>query len=139
MFHRILVASDGSGPSMRGARLAALVAKALSAEVTVLTVASLPEQYKDDLCDEMEDGYIDEWKQALDATTREVRRGGIEPTTRFVREGNVVDAVLAELKSGGHDLLIIGRTGSGNAASKTMGSASDRLTSLVACSIMVIR
>ena len=139
MFHKILVASDGSGPSLRAAKLAAILAKALSAEVTVLTVASLPEQYRDDLSAEMEDGYIDEWKQALDATAKEVKQGGIEPATRFVRDGNIVDAIVAELNSGGHDLLIIGRTGTGNPASKTMGSASDRLTSMVACSIMVIR
>jgi nucleotide-binding universal stress UspA family protein len=88
---------------------------------------------------DMEDGYIDEWKQALDATAKEVKRGGIQPATRFIRDGNVVDAILAELKSGGYDLLVIGRTGAGNPASKTMGSASDRLTSMVTCSLMVIR
>jgi nucleotide-binding universal stress UspA family protein len=139
MFSKILVASDGSGPSIRAATAAAVIGKALSAEVTVLTVASIPEQYKDDLSADLEEGLIQEWKEALEATVAEVKRRGIEPAARFVREGGVVEAILAEAKDGGYDLLIIGRTGAGNPASNSMGAASDRLTSEAACSLMVMR
>lgn len=139
MFSKILVASDGSGPSMRAARAAALIAKAASAEVTVLTVASIPEQYKDDLSDDLEEGYIDDWRKALEATAKEVKRQGVEAKTRLARGGRAVPAILKELESGGYDLLIIGRTGSGNPASKSMGSISDRVISEAASSILIVR
>jgi nucleotide-binding universal stress UspA family protein len=139
MFTRILIASDGSGPSIRAARVGALIGKAFSAQVTVLTVASVPERYKPDLGSDLEEGYVDEWKHALDATVREMKRQGVEPATRFVREESVVPAILDELKGGGYDLLVVGRTGAGNPASKAMGSTSDRLTSEVVCSLLVVR
>ena len=139
MFTKILVASDGSGPSMRAARAAALIGAAVSAEITVLTVASIPEQYKDDLSDDLEAGYLDEWRKALEATAREVRNQGVEAETKLVREGGVAAAILEELDNGDYDLLAIGKTGSGSPASKTMGSISDRLTSDVLCSIMLVR
>ncbi len=133
------MASDGSEPSVRAARAAALVAKAASAEVTVLTVASIPEQYKDDLSDDLEEGYIDDWKKVLEATARELKRQGVEAGTKLVRAGGVVPAILKELKRGGYDLLVIGRTGSGNPASKTMGSISDKVTSEAVSSILLVR
>jgi nucleotide-binding universal stress UspA family protein len=139
MFAEILIASDGSGPSMRAARAAALVAKALSAKVTVLTVASIPEHYKDDLSDDLEAGYIDDWRKTLEATAKEVKAQGVEAETKLVREGGAAPAILKELESGGYDLLVIGRTGSGSPASKTMGSISDRLSSEVTCSILIVR
>lgn len=139
MFNRILVASDGSGPSMRAAAAAALIAKTAPAKVTVLTVASIPEQYKDDLSDRLEEGYIEEWKKALEATAGEITAQGVEAETRLVREARPAPAILEEIESGGYDLLVLGRTGSGNPASKTMGSISDRLTSEVACSILIVR
>ena len=139
MFTKILVASDGSGPSMRAARAAALIGATVSAEVTVLTVASIPEQYKDDLNDALEEGYIDEWRRALEATAREVRKQGIEAKTKLVRERGAVAAILEELGNGDYDLLAIGKTGSGSPASKTMGSISDRLMSEVLCSVMLVR
>ena len=139
MFTKILIASDGSGPSMRAARTAGLIAGAVSAEVTVLTVASIPEHYKDDLSDNLEAGYIDEWAKALEATVKEVEAQGVEAESKLVREGGAFAAILEELGSGGYDLLAVGRTGSGNPASKTMGSISDRLTSEVTCSILIVR
>jgi nucleotide-binding universal stress UspA family protein len=139
MFTKILVASDGSGPSMRAARAVALIAEASSAEVTVLTVASIPERYKADLSDDLEAGYIDEWKKALEATAKEIRARGIEARTRLARQGGAASAILEEVKRGGYDLLALGRTGAGNPASKTMGSISDRLTSEAGCSILIVR
>jgi nucleotide-binding universal stress UspA family protein len=133
------VASDGSGPSIRAAKAAALIGKAASAEVTVLTVASLPEQYTGDLSADLKEGFIQEWQGALDATVKEVKRQGVEAETRFIREGKPVAAIMREVQSGGYDLLVIGRTGAGNPASKTMGSISDKLTSQVTCSILVVR
>jgi nucleotide-binding universal stress UspA family protein len=137
MYNRILVASDGSGPSMHAARAAALIAKAVSAKLTVLTVASLPEQYKDDLSEDLEEGFIDEWRKVLEMTVAEVKRHGIEPESRLVRDKKPVPAIIAELESGGYDLLAIGRTGTGKTASKTMGSISDKLISEVICSLLV--
>ncbi len=139
MYSKILVASDGSGPSIRAARTAALIAKATSAEVTVLTVASIPEQYKGDLSDDLEEGYIDEWRKALEATVKEVKAQGVEAGARLVREGRAAPAILKELESGGYDLLAVGRTGSGSPASKTMGSISDSLASEATCSILIAR
>ena len=139
MFSKILVASDGSGPSIRAAGAAALIAKAASAEVTVLTVASIPEQYKDDLSDDLEEGYIDEWKRAMEATAKEIKAQGVEAETRLVREAGIAPSILKELESGGYDLLALGRTGSGNPASKTMGSISDKLRSEATCSVLIVR
>jgi len=139
MFTKILVASDGSGPSMRAASAAGLIAGVTSAEVTVLTVASIPEQYRDDLNDDLEAGYVEEWTEALEATVKQLKAQGVQAEKKLVREGEAAAAILKELEGGGYDLLAIGRTGSGNPASKTMGSVSDKITSESKCSIMLVR
>jgi nucleotide-binding universal stress UspA family protein len=139
MFNKILVLSDGSGPSMNAARAAGLIAKAVSGRVTVVTVASVPEQYMEDLSAGLEEGYIDEWEHVLEATVKEVKRQGVEAEGRLLRQGEVVRAAFGEIERGGYDLVIAGRTGQGSPSSRVMGSVSDALVAKVACSIMIVR
>jgi nucleotide-binding universal stress UspA family protein len=139
MYEKILVASDGSGPSIRAAQAAAVLAKAFSSQVTALTSAYIPRLYEGDMSSSMKEGYLDEWRAVLDATVEALRAEGIEPEAKLIQDEDPAAAILKELRDGGYDLLAVGRTGAGNPASKTMGGISEKLTTRADCSMLIVR
>jgi nucleotide-binding universal stress UspA family protein len=139
MYNKILVASDGSGPSMKAALIAGELAKAFAAQLTVVTVAYLPKIYATDLGSEMREGYVDEWKRVLDNTVKTVKEQGVEPGLRLLREEEPAGAVLEEVKRGGYDLLVVGRTGAGAPGSAMMGGVSRKIAEAAACAVLLVR
>lgn len=143
MYTKILVASDGSGPSVNAAKAAASVAKSMSASLTVVTVSYVPKAYAGDISDAMRQGYVDEWQHVLDLTVRAVEGEGVEPEARLLRDEEPAPAILAELESGGYDLLVVGRTGAGGqragAGQSMMGGVSVKLIGNAKCSVLMVR
>jgi nucleotide-binding universal stress UspA family protein len=139
MYTKILVASDGSGASIKAAEVGAEMAKAFSASLTVVTVAYVPGTYEDDLSADMREGYTDEWKHVLAATAKAAARIGVEPETKLLREGEPAVAILEEAEKGGYDMLIIGKTGAGSPASKVMGGVSRKIAEKAGCAVLVVR
>ena len=142
MFAKILVASDGSGPSINAAKAAAAMAGCISASVTVVTVAYVPKVYAGDISSNMAEGYLAEWRHVLDLTVKAARGGGVEPQGKLLRDQEPAPAILNELKSGGYDLLVIGRTGAGgqkvSSDHSMMGGVSMKLIANAPCSILVV-
>jgi nucleotide-binding universal stress UspA family protein len=139
MYSNIVIASDGSGPSMNAARIAGEIAKAFSSSVTVVTVAYIPETYKDDMGTELREGYLEEWKRVLESTAELVTKQGVEPKTTLLRGENPAKAILDEIEGGAYDLLIVGRTGAGNPASRMMGGVSKKLIEGSNCAVLLVR
>ena len=143
MFNKILVASDGSGPAMNAAEAAAAIATAMSAKLTVATVSYVPKAYAGDISPGMRQGYVDEWEQVLNATVAVVKRQGVEPEARLLREEEPVSAILHEIERGQYDLLVVGRTGAGGSgirktALAIMGGVSMKLLANAECSVLVV-
>ena len=139
MYKKIMIASDGSGPSMSAARIAGEIGKAFSAAVTVVTVAYIPKTYKDDMGSELREGYLEEWKRVLANTAETVARQGVEPQTALLRGEDPAKAMLGQLESGGYDLLVVGRTGAGSPGSGVMGGVSRKLIEGSHCAVLLVR
>jgi nucleotide-binding universal stress UspA family protein len=138
MFKKILVASDGSSVSMSAAQAGAAIARALGAELTVVTAAYFPKAYEQDVGPDMQEGYLDEWKRVLTETAKTVKEAGTEPRTKLLRTADVVEALVGEIEEGGYDLAIIGRTGRGRPSSDAFGSVSREIAQRLSCSLLVV-
>lgn len=138
MYSRIMIASDGSGPSMNAARIAGEIAKAFSCSVTVVTVAYVPRIYATDMGAELREGYKEEWKRVLASTADVVGRLGVKPETRLLEGDDPAQAILGALE-GSHDLLVVGRTGAGSPGSKMMGGVSRKLIEGSTCAVLLVR
>jgi nucleotide-binding universal stress UspA family protein len=128
MFHRLLIAFDGSSHSERALTEAVELARAINAELTVLTVA--PEIY------DMTLGYaappadfvgvreqIDEGLRAmLDAAVDTVPPD--LPVKKILRRGDAARAIVDEARDGKHDLIVMGSRGRGDFRSLLLGSVS---------------
>jgi nucleotide-binding universal stress UspA family protein len=139
MYTRILVASDGSSASVKGAEMGGEIAKAFSAALTIVTVAYVPRVYEGDLSTDMMEGYTEEWKRVLAMTADAAGRTGAEPETKLLQDGDPATALLEEAERGGYDLMIVGRTGAGSPASKVMGGVSRKVAEGASCSVLVVR
>ena len=143
MYSKILVASDGSGPAMNAAQAAAAIAKAMSAELTVATVSYVPKAYAGDISPAMRQGYVDEWEHVLKSTVTVVKRQGVEPKAKLLREGEPAPALLKELEQGQYDLLVVGRSGAGGsgvrrAGPALMGGVSMKLVGNARCAVLLV-
>jgi nucleotide-binding universal stress UspA family protein len=139
MYKKIMIASDGSGPSMNAARIAGEIAKAFSATVTVVTVAYIPETYKDDMGSELREGYLEEWKRVLASTAGAAAKQGVEPETVLLRGEDPAKVMLGQIESGGYDLLVVGRTGAGSPGAGVMGGVSRKLIEGSHCAVLLVR
>jgi nucleotide-binding universal stress UspA family protein len=138
MYENIIVASDGSSLSMRAAVAAAAIARALSAKLTVVTVAYFPKVYEGDVGSEMREGYTEEWKRVLKETLGQAGADGVQPEGRLL-EGEPAAALLDEVERGKYDLLVVGRTGAGSPRSRMMGGTSRKIVENATCSVLVVR
>jgi nucleotide-binding universal stress UspA family protein len=139
MYSKILVASDGSGPSMRAARIAGAIAKAFSAQVTVVTVSYIPKLYADDMSAAMREGYEDEWRRVMDDTVKAVKQEGVEVRPKLIRDQEPAPAIVKEMEDGKYDLLVLGRTGAGSSRPAMMGGISRKLVGNCSCSVLIVR
>ena len=127
---KILVAVDGSDAALRAMARAVELGGALGAELDVISVLDLGQlEFYDGFY--MTDDQLEAWqarlkKDALDAALERVPRSGPKTSTRVVR-GRVVPAILDELTAGGHQMLVLGRTGKGAIDRLVVGSVSRKL------------
>ncbi|RJP51931.1 MAG: universal stress protein [Anaerolineaceae bacterium] len=116
---RMLVCLGGLGYEVTAETLAMKIARIASSEVTLLTVVTQMD------LDYPEARHVREnWQHLADTDTltgRGLRRGlefaqqaGLRASVK-VRNGNVVEEILAELKEGNYDLLVMGSLFSANA------------------------
>ena len=124
MFNNILVAYDGSSSSRAAVEQAFELANANNAQVTVLTVApsiaplaSLSGVSIDELGAELE-----QWAErtAREAASTAPNELNVHTVTR---NGHSGEEIVAEIESGGYDLVVLGSRGRGRLTSELFGSA----------------
>jgi CBS-domain-containing membrane protein/nucleotide-binding universal stress UspA family protein len=140
MFKRLLVAYDGS----RGAEAALLMgidlAKATGAELATVSVEEHLPRYAATI------GEVEEARAAIDAhfhaLTKHARDlalvEGLE-IDALVRQGHEVDTILAVVREGKFDLLVIGDQGHRRILKRLVGSTAHSLARLAPCSILLMR
>jgi nucleotide-binding universal stress UspA family protein len=139
MYTKVIVASDGSGPAVRASKIAGEIAKAFSGTLTVATVAYFPKVYAGDVGTELREGYLDDWRHALEGTVKAVRGLGVEAEARLLQGGEPAGVLLEEISRGGYDLLVVGSTGAGNPGSKIMGGVSRKLIEAAPCAVLLVK
>ncbi len=140
MFHKILVANDGSDGAKKALQAAIDLAKRYEAELHEISVEEHLPHYAATV------GEVVEAKQeAADyyrAITKEAEAAalarGIRLTSHVV-PGHEVEAIVTFAKDRGFDLLVIGFMGHSKIFGRIWGSTSHNLTRLSPCTVLVVK
>lgn len=142
-FAHITLATDGS-PSARAALAAAIdLAKCCRAELTVLAIAPIVPVYLPStgpyLPPTAVHSEIGPYRRLVASAVRKARTGGVRTVIGLVREGVVVDEILAYLETTSTDLIIVGSRGLSAAKRLLIGSVSSALVTHAPCPVLVVR
>lgn len=143
MFHRLLIAFDGS-PHARQALVEAIdLARAADARLTVMTVAPEPTDWAmasgfaapvnfTELNEQSEHSY----QVVLDAAIGTVP--GDLAVTKLLRRGSAGPVIVAEAGAGGYDLIVMGSRGRGELRSLFLGSVSHHVLHASPVPVLVV-
>lgn len=143
MVRKILVAVDGSKPSVEAAHFAMDLATQTQAELTFLFVIETPQVIPVGPLS----GYVttsqarsEEDVKKAEAIVEHIakERPGLKVATR-VELGEPVETICEVAKNVGSDLIVVGARGHNAAQRFLMGSVSDRVVHHAPCPVMVVR
>jgi nucleotide-binding universal stress UspA family protein len=140
MFHKILVANDGSEGAKKALQVAVDVAKRYQADLHQLSVEEHLPHYAATV------GEVVEAKQEAAEYFRKViyeakivaQAQGVT-LNEHVLPGHEVETIVTFLKDHGFDLLVIGFMGHSKVFGRIWGSTSQNLTKLSPCSVLVVK
>jgi nucleotide-binding universal stress UspA family protein len=139
MFERILVAADGSMNSDRAVETAAGMAKVLGSTLSICHAFHIPEQYKTDLADELEEVLVGDAEKILTHAAGVAERAGITAETRLLKKGHPTEAIVAYAEELKADLIVVGVRGKAPDRARAMGSVSAAVTEQAGCSVLLVR
>ena len=135
MFHRILVAVDGSAHAAAALKQAIDIARTQQASLTVMTAwqpfSLLYEGMGMGFAPTIEDGPA--VTAAIEAAARSVLDAAVAlvPAEMSAQadlvEGHATEVILDAIRSGGHDLVVVGSRGRGGIGALLLGSVSHNL------------
>ena len=145
MYGSIVVGTDGSETASEAVRQATDLAKALGAEIHL--VSAFEPVGAQRLREERQQAPEDiQWmvneREDVEATLREaaehVEQAGVEVTT-YARQGDPADAILDVAEERDADLIIVGNKGMTGAKRFLLGSVPNKVSHHAPCSVMIIR
>jgi nucleotide-binding universal stress UspA family protein len=138
-FGNVLVAVDGSDHALDAVRVAARLAAALSAKITLMTAYHAPSDALG------EPNYSRALGEALDEAQRileEARRvalnaGGPEPQVEWLA-GQPADTIVETARAGDYDLVVVGTHGRGRLGAALLGSVSSAVAAHAGRPVLVV-
>lgn len=144
MFNKILVAVDGSDPSIHALEVAATVAKQNEAELTILTVVPpIPPMVEGDMPHYVPDfskDLRDSYTNMLNKHVKDLK--GKHPDLKVkavVTEGNPARKIIGKSRELGSDMIILGNRGSSGILSWMLGSVSRTVTDACTVPVLVVK
>ncbi len=138
----IMVATDGSAGASRAVEVAAELAKALTCQLLIVTVADrlLGEEVRQLPHTGVSTGDVLEALTAQTLRTAEARARELGVQRVEVRTcwGDVTQSLLDMAASSSTKMIVVGRRGRGQLASLLLGSVSQKLVSLAPCPVVVV-
>jgi nucleotide-binding universal stress UspA family protein len=144
---QILVAIDGSEPSLRAVTIAGELAGKYGSELLVMNVMPEEAPVDDDLAafaraEAIGDSPVAAWralgnKVVGDALARAKAAGAVQVSSE-ISAGVPADTILAAARNRRFDLIVVGRRGRSRLAGLLLGSVSQKLANEAPCPVLVV-
>jgi len=139
MFHKILVAVDGSPSSEKALAAAVDLAARYQADLTAVGVAQQPEVVgMVDEVDEMRRQAEGHFRRIGEAAVAFARNQGVALRSVVLR-GHVADSIVRYAESEGMNLVVLGQHGHSRITRFFLGSTSDRVSEHCPCTVMIVK
>ena len=147
MYKKVLVGLDGSTHAVEAAQTAVEIASKFGAELHLLTVTR-PYKVSPRLRQFLEaENLLGEPKYVMDEMTNSIiteakdiaSKAGLQGVKAVVREGKPSRTLLEYSKDNAIDLIVVGSRGVGELDAALLGSVSQKVSLLSACSVMIVR
>jgi nucleotide-binding universal stress UspA family protein len=139
MFQRILVAVDGSINSDKAVEIAADIARIRGSSLNICHAFHIPEQYKTDLVDELEEALMADARRILSHASAVAEKSGVESQSKLLKKGHPAEAVVAYAAELEVDLIVAGVRGRTSDQARAMGSVSSSIAEQASCSVLLVR
>jgi len=147
LIKKLLVATDGSEPSLHAALYAAEIAGCTGAEVTILNAAEISgvTQFVSYSIGSGKGSPLDvrrTGESIIEMTKKPFLEAGVSVRTKIV-EGYAAEVILSEAEEGKYDLIAMGSRGAGTGTLKRMflglGSVAERVLANAPCPVLAVR
>ena len=147
MFHRILVATDGSELADKAVSKAIALAAMFEAELVALTVVPRqPRSYMEGSSSvqsgeiaRVDDVRAEQARTMIEAVEKRAKARGIPVRTATVKSNQIGDSIVAAARTHGSQLIVMASHGRRGLARAVLGSATDHVLTHSALPVLVLR
>jgi nucleotide-binding universal stress UspA family protein len=139
MFAKVLIAVDGSHHADAAVRSGVEIARAQKSAVVLCHVASIPDRYRADLADQVEDAILEDGRRILDHAAKVAVEAGAAPETRLLEYENAAEGIVGLAGEVEADLIVVGVRGRTGDALRSIGSVSQAVAHDATCSVLLVR
>ena len=145
MFNKILVAIDGSDPSLHALETAAQIAQTHNSELTILTVTPYPpptltEDATPEYLPRYQEDLRESYKKMLTKTTQELQQKHPKlKTTPIIMDGRPARTITEAARTHQSDLIVIGSRGTSGIIDWMLGSVSTQIANTCTAPVLIVK